>query len=287
MNFTPLENEISVTGLVSAFHYDFQKGFHYGGEKHQGWEFVFVDSGKIAVKADEKKYILKSGEMVCHKPMEFHTLSPYHGDASVIIFCFYCAGEKMRYFENKILSLDPRQRLYLNDIVTHAETFFSPKEPLDIVKDGSMQKSSAATPENSQFIKNTIELLILSLSSSRSTEVQQRADSYSQYLRRKNLTENIKSYLRQNLGRPVSLAGIAAEYSYSVSSVKTIFREETGQSVIAYYNGLRFSAACELLLKKDRSVSEISELLGFNNPAHFSNFFKKAAGVSPRNYSDG
>ena len=287
MNFTPLESEINVTGLVSAFHYNFQKGFHYDGEKHKGWEFAFVDSGRIAIKADERKYIVKSGEMVCHKPMEFHTLSPYHGDASVIIFCFYCSGEKMLYFENKILSVDARQRCYPNDIVTHAEAFLSPKEPLQIVKDGYMQKSSAATPENSQFIKNSIELLILSLYSSRSTEVQQRVNSYSQYLKRKNLTENIKSYLRQNLGGPISLAGIAEEYSYSVSTVKTVFKEETGKSVIAYYNDLRLSAARELLLKKDNSVSEISELLGFNNPAHFSNFFKKATGTSPKNYSVG
>lgn len=280
----PLNEEIQVTSLVSAFRYTFSKNFKYDGEKHDGWEFVYVDSGKIAIQADDKKYILKAGELVCHKPMEFHTLSPYHSDATATIFCFHCSGEKMRFFENKILSIDQHQRLYLNDIVTHANAFLIPKLPLDINRDGYMQKKPSGSCIDAHFIKNSIELVILSLYSSQSTEIQSRADSYSQHLKRKHLVEEIKAYLTANIGKPINLADIAAEFSYSVSTIKTAFKDETGCSVFEYYNQQRLNIAKNLLRMNRYSIGEIADLLGFNNTSHFSNFFKNATGCSPRKF---
>ncbi len=284
MRYTKLDTEINVTGIVSAFRYTFPKEFEYGGESHDSWEFVFVESGSFLAKADDKKYVIRSGELICHKPMEYHNLNPYHSDATAVIFCFQCEDKKMEFFENKILSVDPHQRFYLNDIAANAKEFFAYKDPLEISKDGFMEKSDKATLANSHFLKNSIELLILSLYNSKSTEIRERIDSYSQHIKRKKLTGDIKEYLQKNIGRPVSLADIAAQFSYSVSTVKTVFKAETGESIIEYYNKLRLDTAKKMLKEKSRSVGEISEVLGFNSPSHFSNFFKRSTGTPPRQY---
>lgn len=283
MKKLPLVSEVNATRLVSAFHYVFREDFHYDGECHEGWEFVFVDSGRIMAKAGDKRYIIKSGEMICHKPMEYHNLNPYHGDASATIFCFHCADEKMRFFENKIISVNQRQRLYLNDIVTCADHLLVAKSPLEIARDGFMEKRESATASHVQFMKNTIELLILSLYSSQSVEVQTRANSYTQHLKRKKLTDDIKNYLQQHMGQRICLEDIAAHFSYSVSTIKTVFKEETGQGIMEYYNALRLEAAKQLL-EKNNAVGEIAETLGFLNSSHFSNFFKKATGIPPHSY---
>ena len=284
METMKFDKEISVFGLFSAFRYTFQKDFHYNGEKHDGWEFVFVESGKMSALADDKKYIIKSGEMICHKPMEFHNLNPYHSDATAIIFCFHCSDEKMRFFDNKILSVNQRQRLYLNDIITHAEAYFHSKDPLEIAKDGFMVKKEDAAPFHLQFIQNSIELLLLSLYSSRSTDVVLRVNSYTQHLKRKKLSGEIKTYLEENLDKPVHLSELSSRFSYSSSTLKTVFKEETGYSIIAYYNKLRLDTAKKLLLEKNHSVSEIAYTLGFHTPSHFSSFFKKMSGLSPRGF---
>lgn len=281
------EKEIRVFGVFSAFRHTFQKDFHYDGEKHEGWEFVFVESGKISALAEDKKYIIKSGEMICHKPMEFHNLNPYHSDATAVIFGFHCSDEKMSFFENKILSVNQRQRLYLSDIVTHAEAYFRPQSPMEIAKDGAMIRQDDAAPLHLQFIQNSIELLLLSLYSSRSTDVRIRINSYTQLLKRKKLSSDIKTYLEDNLDKPVHLSELAAQFSYSPSTIKTVFKEETGESIIAYYNRLRFEAAKKLLLEKDDSISDIAYLLGFHTPSHFSSFFKNMSGISPRQFTDG
>lgn len=280
------EKEIRVFGVFSAFRYTFQKDFRYNGEKHEGWEFVFVESGKMSALAEDKKYIIKSGEMICHKPMEFHNLNPYHSDATAIIFCFHCSDEAMRFFENKILSVNQRQRLYLSDIVAHAEAYFHQKSPLEIAKDGSMTKQDNAAPLHLQFIQNSIELLLLSLYSSRSTDIRIRINSYTQHLKRKKLSTDIKAYLEDNLDKPVHLSELATRFSYSPSTIKTVFKEETGESIIAYYNRLRFDTAKKLLLEKNDSISDIAYSLGFHTPSHFSSFFKKMGGISPRQFAD-
>ena len=161
MNYIKLDTEFAVEGIVSAFKYTFPKNFQYDGEKHDNWEFVFVESGSFLAKADDKKYVIRSGELICHKPMEYHNLNPYHDDATAIIFCFHCEDKKMEFFKNKILSVDQHQRFYLNDIVVNAKNFFAPKDPLQIAKDGYMQKSEEATAANAHYLKNSIEFTII------------------------------------------------------------------------------------------------------------------------------
>ena len=84
-NGTALSSSLHIHHLTSAFYYRLDADFDYPGEAHSGWEFVYVEQGSIRVRANDAAYILKSGEMVCHQPMEFHHLRPYGGPASVII----------------------------------------------------------------------------------------------------------------------------------------------------------------------------------------------------------
>ncbi len=281
---TVLRDKIKVTNLKSAFYYDVPHDFVYSGERHSGWEFVYVEKGKVCATAENSKYILKSGEMVCHKPMEFHKLEPYQADATIIVFCFECNDFSMQFFSNKIISVNQRQKLYLNDIVTYAQKLFLPKSPLGISRDGGMERSTEAGIESEQFIKNTIELLVLSLLSSQSTERKKRMESYNQYSHRRTLTTDITEYLNQNLSRIITLDDISQRFSYSISSIKRIFKAQMGCSVMNYLADLRLTRAKELLKDKGNSIEYIANQVGFSNVYYFSNFFKDKVGKSPTEY---
>lgn len=192
----------------------------------------------------------------------------------------------MRFFENKIFTLSQRQRLLLYDLVTAAELFLEPKTPLEIAKDGYMQKKLSATAETAQFIKDSIELLILSLLSSSVVKVADRVSLYEHHLERKHLTADIIRYLDSHMGQSVSINGISKEFSYSSSTIKNVFKQETGYSVIEYYNRMRFDLSKKLLADPTYPISRIAETLGFIDSSHFSNFFKKSAGMTPRTYRE-
>ena len=280
----PLSTELTVDRVISAFYHHFPEDFRYDGEQHPGWEFVYVESGRAKAQADDQVYILKSGEMVCHKPMEFHRVRPYHGSASLIIICFECSAEPMRLFNNKILSLTPRQKQYLNDIVLSAEKLLLPKDPLEIVRDGAMDRAPDATAAQEQTVKNTSELLILSLMDAQSTARSQRVELYEQYLHRRHLTADVIRYLRENMTRPVRLSDIEEHFPYSLSSIRRIFKKETGCGIMEYLNDMRIVRAKELLADPHFSVESIASAVGFANTYYFSNAFKKSTGKSPRLY---
>ncbi len=280
----PLKSELGVTRLISDFYYELPEDFDYAGERHPGWEFVYVDKGKVSVSADNATYILKKGEMVCHKPYEFHKVKAYEGKAAIIIICFESSDEYMAYFNNKILSVNQRQKQYLNDIADMGKTIFKPKPPLEISADGQMDPSPEATPLKLQFVKNAIQVLLLSLVNSDTTEKQNRITLYEHISQRKTLTKNIINYLNQNLDKQLTLEDISGRFSYSLSSVKRIFKEETGCSIISYLNSLRMHKAKELLWGTDHAIGQIAFALGFSNVYYFSAAFKKKWGVSPSKF---
>ena len=280
----PLKSELGATRLISDFYYELPEAFDYAGERHPGWEFVYVDKGKVSVSADNATYILKKGEMVCHKPYEFHKVKPYEGKAAIIIICFEASDEYMAYFNNKILSVNQRQKQYLNDIADMGRTVFMPKPPLEISADGQMDPSPEATPLNLQFVKNAIQVLLLSLVNSDTTEKQSRITLYEHVSQRKTLTQNIVDYLKKNMDKQITLEDISGSFSYSLSSIKRIFKEETGSGIISYLNHLRMQRAKELLLETDQSISQIAFALGFSNVYYFSVAFKKKWGVSPSGF---
>ncbi len=280
-----LARDICVTGLVSAFHTHLPADFRFAGESHEAWEFVYVESGRVKARADHKSYILKKGELVCHKPGEFHDIHPYHGDADIIIFCFYCGSEKMRFFNNKILLVNQRQKQYLNDIASFASVLFLDKAPLDIARDGGMDRNPQASGETEQLIKNTLELLILSLMTAESTERQKRVESYALHLQRKTLTADIRRYLEEHLEQKILLGDISKYVSYSPSSIKRIFHEEMGCSIIQYATELRIERAKELLLHP-MPITEIAALVGFETVNYFSTVFKKQTGMTPSEFRE-
>lgn len=282
-----LKEKISVNRLFSDFYYELPDDFNYTGDSHAGWEFVYIENGKVSVRADNETFILKKGEMVCHKPFQFHSIRPFESATSVIIFCFETGSahdEYMEYFNNKILSVNQRQRQYLSDIADMGNTVFLPKDPLDTGKDGQMDVSPDATELDLQFIKNSIELLIISLLSSNTTEKKARISLYEQFSQRQTLTENIIEYLENNISGSVDLENISKQFSYSLSSIKRIFKEEKGCGIISYLNNLRMQKARELLDDKSLSIGEIALRVGFANTYYFSNAFKKRWGESPSKY---
>jgi len=91
-------------------------------------------------------------------------------------------------------------------------------------------------------------------------------------------------YINSRLCEGPSLNEAAAQAGLSPSYFSACFRRETGMGFNEYLTRMRMDRACTLLTTTDRSVAEIAEELGYYDPSHFIRVFKKAEGVSPRQY---
>lgn len=63
-----------------------------------------------------------------------------------------------------------------------------------------------------------------------------------------------------------------------------MIREETGIGFVGFLRNIRMNHAVALLLNSQSSISEISDIIGYENPESFIRVFQKVYGMSPSAY---
>ncbi len=102
--------------------------------------------------------------------------------------------------------------------------------------------------------------------------------------RKETVYRELLRYLAENCHRSLTLAMIAEDLHYSVSYISHIFLERAHTTIMQHLQGLKVKKAETILKGTDKSVLEVSELVGFEDSNYFSNVFKKRTGYSPREY---
>lgn len=98
------------------------------------------------------------------------------------------------------------------------------------------------------------------------------------------LSEKIREYIDANYVKNLSLSSIARDLYISRDYVSHSFKNDVGISPINYLINLRIEQAKKLLLYTDKPLAEIAPLVGYENPSHFTQTFKKLTGMSPRQF---
>jgi len=92
------------------------------------------------------------------------------------------------------------------------------------------------------------------------------------------------TYIHDNYHRCITVDSIASHCHISKFYFCRIFKEVTGITVVSFINSFRCLRAKELLLSGDNSISEISELCGFDSPSYFTKIFKKVYNITPTSF---
>lgn len=93
-----------------------------------------------------------------------------------------------------------------------------------------------------------------------------------------------RSILSSEYHRPPSLPTLARQLGISETQLKSGFRSMNGTTVMQYCIGKRIDAA-KLLLKDNRhSISEIGDIVGYEDHSAFSRAFRRLTGYSPQDW---
>lgn len=79
-----------------------------------------------------------------------------------------------------------------------------------------------------------------------------------------------------------SEAGLARRCGLGINQLGRLFRAEQGMSPFQYYEERRMELARHALKDSALPIKEVGFELGFSSPPHFTHWFTKRAGVSPR-----
>lgn len=99
------------------------------------------------------------------------------------------------------------------------------------------------------------------------------------------LTEYFESGQLQKNGIP-NIEEIANKMSVSQRYLSDTLKKETGKTTTEHLHLRLIDEAKNILLKPNKSISEVAYELGFEYPQYFSRLFKKKEGVSPKEYRE-
>ncbi|WP_240420692.1 response regulator [Paenibacillus periandrae] len=103
-------------------------------------------------------------------------------------------------------------------------------------------------------------------------------------LERKQYIEAARHFINDHLFEDVSLNRISEQVSMSPAYFSKLFKLETGQSFTDYVLAAKLDRA-EQMMREGKSVTDISEKLGYLNLSSFTRMFKKIKGVAPSHYN--
>lgn len=98
------------------------------------------------------------------------------------------------------------------------------------------------------------------------------------------IIETATKYICQNFSANLTLDDVAEYCHVNKCYLSKLFKNIMGVNFISYINSLRIQNASILLLDTDKSIAEIASSCGFNSQNHFCDVFRKAKGISAREF---
>src|SRR5258708_6052849 len=93
-------------------------------------------------------------------------------------------------------------------------------------------------------------------------------------------------FLHQNISQNLALSEMAEHSGLSISHFSFLFKQQTGYSPIDYFIHLKMQRACSLLSLTQKTIREIANEVGYDDPYYFSRVFKRVIRLSPRHYRE-
>lgn len=94
-------------------------------------------------------------------------------------------------------------------------------------------------------------------------------------------------FIRTNLDQDLTLNIISNAIQSSSFELSRKFKRETGQSITDYINKQRINEAVNIMENKNLLVTDIAQMVGYNDVNYFTKVFKKIKGMTPSEYRKG
>lgn len=98
------------------------------------------------------------------------------------------------------------------------------------------------------------------------------------------MVEALDNYIRENASDDISNTEIGAIFGYHPFYVSKVLKDRKGVTLRQYIISYRLKLAKKLLEESGKSINEIAEACGFNDPSYFTKTFRTNFGMTPKEY---
>ena len=254
------------------------------------YEFVYFSSGRGRILTEGKNCFCGPGDAVLIPPGIAHcTISDTRTERWCIHFDWYsdCKAhyskpsifvyvDEREEFDESQRALPPPEELEIPDLL---QRHFSLQEQSTLQP--LLQEYFLLSPDGlrEEFHRQGVLLSILGyLLDANSSPVRKPEKLNTRFFEAKSRVD------MQFANSAFSVSSLARELHLSPNHLTKLFRTKMGLSVHHYLMMRRISSARQLLADTTRSIGEIAECCGFENPNYFARYFRKITGMTPTEF---
>lgn len=233
---------------------------------HEYYVIGFIENGKRFLSCKNEDYIIETGDLILLNPNDTHTCEQVD-NRTLDYRCINIKTDVM-----KKITYEITQKAYLpsftQKVVFHSELVSSLKDLHLMI----MEEQTDFKKEELFFF--LIEQLIESYTSQNSSAIIKEPNTE---------IKTICEYLETNYAKNITLEDLSLLTGISKYHLLRSFTKQKGISPYSYLETIRISTA-KRLLENGISPLEVALQTGFTDQSHFSNFFKKFIGLTPKQY---
>lgn len=230
------------------------------------WQFLYIASGKAHFYFNGVEEIVPAGNFVLYRPKEEQRYY-YYGVDHTEVYWVHFTGNNVKNIIRKYGITDEMHVIHTGTSLDYKKIFLQMIQELKLCKD-----------DYEEILVHYMHLLLIMIHRS----INSRPCGKSQYLM--DEMDAAVRYFHANYHKPISIEDFAASYHMSISWFIRNFKEYTGSTPAQYLLSLRISNAQTLLESTSYNITEIANIVGYDNPLYFSRIFKKQIGMSPSEF---
>ncbi|WP_336782017.1 AraC family transcriptional regulator [Paenibacillus illinoisensis] len=233
---------------------------------HDYYVIGFIEQGKRHLVCNNQEYVLNTDDMIIFNPHDPHACEGIDG-RTLDYRCINIQPEVMREYTREITGQDYLPNFTAPVLYQH-----------ELV--GSLHDLHLMIlEEQSDFGKEELLLLLLEQLLRDYADAESSVSSQDVTIEVKCICEYIESHYMES----ISLGELAERSGMSKYHLVRLFTRQKGISPYRYLETIRINQA-KRLLEQGTLPLEVSAQTGFSDQSHFTNFFKKLIGLTPKQY---
>ena len=274
---TGMDNrQIAYTEEMTAMYEETVDSLHIKSHYHNTYELIFIIEGISDIKINSKNYEAGPGSLIFISHLESHEVEvlqfPYKRYYLLIkpqLFQNIIDDQRLgSIFKNRPESFKHVLSLKEDERALVASLFSQIKQELDSELEFKIQGAAAL-----------MQLLLIRLYRNH-----QESFPLTDATGPTNIIHQIQNYIDEHYLEPVTLKTVSEIYFIDMYYLSRLFKKICGFSFKEYLILQRLSAAKELLVNSNISITQVCSDSGFCNVNHFIRIFKQNEGISPYQY---
>lgn len=230
------------------------------------YQLLYIAAGKGHFFFNNEDITLNAGQMVIYRPKEFQKYE-YYGEDQTEVFWVHFTGSDVKSMLRKYGISDDLHYFYVGTSLEYQRLYKQMIQELQTCKENYQELCALLLQE-----------LFINIHRQIGSTIHKNRNYFEHEI------ELAAKYFDENYNKEINIAEYAAEKGISTCWFIRNFKQVMGTTPMHYILSLRITNAQSLLETTSYNITEISSIIGYDNPLYFSRLFKKQKGVSPQEY---